>query len=131
MSFSSCFECGGRCCLGFGVPVEYAFDMYTTGVPIALYVSELDGQPARYLTLHAGVTVDPTGSTFTVSRDIGTSQEPGCIAVHSRCLMLNERGLCIIYPNRPDMCRNFTKETAHRFQVPEGCKYETSQEKGM
>jgi len=123
MKFESCAECGGRCCTGLSIPKKYAARVYTTGVPISLYESALDRDPRRYFELHDGVTISKDGKNFIVAPRIPIYPKDGSIFVDSRCLMLNSRGRCIIYLTRPDMCRNFTKETAQHYTVPEGCKY--------
>jgi Fe-S-cluster containining protein len=114
--------------MGFGVPVEYELTMRTIGVPLGLYKSELEPDPRRYFELHEGVAISEDGKRFIVSVDIPTRKVETAtgnyLDVRSRCTMLNDRGRCVIYDARPDICKNFTAETAKFYNVPEGCKYE-------
>jgi Fe-S-cluster containining protein len=128
MKFKDCAECGGQCCMGFGVPVEYELALRTIGVPLALYRSNLDLYPRRYFELHTGVTISEDGKRFIVAEKVPVRRVEtptwDYLFVDSRCTMLNDKGHCMIYDTRPDMCKSFTAETKKSYYVPMGCKYE-------
>jgi Fe-S-cluster containining protein len=98
MKFKSCTECGAKCCKFFSIP-------------LSVYVSELDPDPERYFSLHENLRV--------VNTRYGKE-----IIVYSRCRELKEDNSCDIYGNHPELCKNFTKKTAHRYCVPHGCIYD-------
>lgn len=127
MKFSSCQECGGRCCKDFGIPLEYVKSMFNHGVPIDIFKSKLDENPRRYFELHDGITISDDGKRFIVgiNIDLKVDKSGGYIHILSKCSKLSEKGECMIYDERPDVCRNFTEETKEFYNVPEGCKYET------
>lgn len=99
MPFANCEECGAKCCKFFGIPL----DVY--GDP------ELDPDPERYFNLHENIKVMET-------------RKGKYIIVYTRCKELGPDYKCRIYDNRPDMCRNFTEENAHKYLVPRGCIYD-------
>ncbi len=130
MTFLDCLECGGACCRGFGVPCEYAFEMYTVGIPIAMFRGNLDQNPRRYFELHEGVIV-VTDNTERIVIDTSIPVKElrdwngvKYLYIESRCTMLTPEGRCKIYEDRPVMCRAFTAETAEYYSVPAGCIYE-------
>jgi Fe-S-cluster containining protein len=114
--------------MGFGVPEEYKLTMRTKGVPIKPYQNERDRDLRRYFELHEGVTISEDGERFIVGSGIPVKKIETAAGdyfdVKSRCTMLNNRGRCMIYNERPDLCKNFTAETAKYYIVPAGCKYE-------
>ncbi len=124
MKFQSCTECGGRCCTSFGVLPEYRNRIHVGGVPLDNFKSDLDMNPRRYFEIHEGVIISEDGQRFTVNRNIRVRGIDGYLIVESPCIMLNDRGRCMIYNERPDMCMNFTAENAEFYIVPAGCKYE-------
>lgn len=124
---SKCIACGSRCCRSFGIPEEDLARLRTDGVDLKKYISDLEPDPARYFGLHEGVTVK--GGRFVVSPKIKTKTVIGrdggrYVTVYSPCRALGEDGLCRIYPERPEMCRNFDETTVARYGVPRGCKYD-------
>lgn len=129
MNFKSCFQCGGQCCTSFGVPIDFITCIREPGVPISIYESKLDRHPERYLSLHDGVKINRDMKSFTIDRRIKITVEGNLLIVHSRCNALDKKGRCMVYETRPDICRNFTAETAEYYIVPEGCKYETGKGK--
>jgi Fe-S-cluster containining protein len=122
MSYKDCAECGGQCCKGFGIPLMSS----RFGIPLALYKNALETQPARYFLYHEGITLSQDLKLFFIDKSIKIKHMGSYLYVDSKCFMLNDQGQCSIYETRPDMCRNFTKETAHLYVVPKGCKYEDS-----
>jgi Fe-S-cluster containining protein len=124
MIHHDCEQCGGKCCRNFGVPLACAIILRTTGVPIKLYQSDLDMNPRRYFELHDGVTISDDGERFIVDKRIPVLLEGDRLMVQSVCTNLGTDGRCMDYENRPDMCRNFTAATMHRYCVPDGCKYQ-------
>ena len=88
-----------------------------------MYRHPLNPDPRRYLELHKGVTITDEGQCFVLDKDIVITEENGQFLIQSVCTMLNERGLCMIYNDRPEVCRNFTSETAEHFNVPKSCMY--------
>ena len=130
--YRDCLECGSQCCKFLCVPVEYQNVLRTTGVPLALYRSELDQDPRRYFEIHEGVMV--SGDCFTIAKNIPTHLKETrlgtFIVISSTCRKLSTGGLCSIYSLRPDMCRNFVVSTAGNYCVPKGCIYDTEGEFG-
>jgi len=124
--YRDCLECGSQCCKFFCVPVEYQNALRTTGVPLALYRSELDRDPSRYFAFHEGVRV--SGDRFTIDKNIPTHLKETrfgtFIVVSSACQKLSDGGKCSIYDLRPEMCRNFVANTAGQYCVPKGCIYD-------
>jgi Fe-S-cluster containining protein len=98
MGFKNCQECGAKCCRIFSIPLSE-------------YISDLDNDPETYFNLHENVKVI----------DTRYGKE---IVVYSRCRELREDNTCSIYGNHPDLCKNFTEKTAHRYCVPRGCIYD-------
>ena len=126
--YGDCFECRGRCCKFFGVPVQFENDLKTIGVPLVMYKSALEPDPAKYFGLHKGVTIKD--DKFIVAKDIRVERKTTkrfgpYLIVHSICGKLTKDGKCSIHSERPSMCKNFTKETATQYEVPWGCMYDT------
>ncbi|MCE5252094.1 YkgJ family cysteine cluster protein [bacterium] len=126
--FADCFECGGKCCRFIGIPMKYRKLMYTTGVPLSIYRSKLEPHPGRYFEIHEGITVDRDRKTFTVSRDLAvkiiTVRREKQLIVYSRCSMLDENSRCLIYADRPQLCRNFDRKHIRDYYVPAGCIFD-------
>ena len=124
VKYNNCHECGGKCCLGFGLPLDYIKVMFNYGVPLDLFKSKLDENPRRYFELHKGITISDDGKRFIVDLKTDLKIIDGYIMVLSKCTQLSPDGKCLIYETRPDMCRNFNKENKEFYNVPAGCKYE-------
>jgi len=127
--YHDCFECGGKCCKFFGVPGNYENVLHTDGVPLSIYRSDLEPNPRRYFELHEGVTINDSGDRFIVSKYVRTELKNTrrfgrYIIVYSKCTKLGENGECTIYPDRPDMCKNFVARTAGRYLVLAGCIFD-------
>ena len=126
--FRDCFECGGKCCKFFGVPMEYHEIIHTAGVLIDLYRDKFDMNPRRYFDIRHGITITDDGTHFVVDRSIPVRTVDTRLGiqliVYSVCTKLDENARCSIYETRPDMCRNFTVETVDFYHVPLGCIYD-------
>ena len=127
--YKDCGECGAQCCKFLCVPVAYQAALRTTGVPLALYQSELEQDPRQYFANHAGVRV--AGDRFTIDATIPThvleTRFGTVLIVSSICQKLSADGLCSIYSQRPAMCRNFVTSTAGQYCVPKGCIYDSGE----
>jgi len=126
--FADCFECGGKCCRFIGIPLKYRDVMHTKGVPLSLYRSRLEPRPDRYFEIHEGITLDTDRKNFIVNSGLDvriiTVRREKQLIVYSKCSKLDESGRCMIYPDRPEMCRNFDKKNARHYYVPGGCIYD-------
>ena len=126
--YHDCFECGGKCCKFFGVPIKYISNIHTEGVPLKIYQSDLEMSPQKYFEIHEGIELNPTGDKFIVSKKIKTkvynTRLSEYVIVYSKCTKLGEDGKCSIYKERSDMCKNFVARTAHMYLVLNGCIFD-------
>ena len=82
----------GKCCLGFRIRIP-----------------NLSPDYKRYYSYHENTEVQEIdGKTF--------------LRINNRCKNLSKDNLCLIYENRPDICRDgYTKIRDDRVNFPEGC----------
>ena len=116
----NCSECGGRCCKMMVMPpMTTASALRTVGVEI---------QPGKlmYAALHRGVTV--RGGRLYLDEGTPLVAYNGRLGrtmiAFAPCAWL-EHGQCAHYEDRPAACREFNRETAERYLVPNGCWCDT------
>ncbi len=126
--FHDCFECGGKCCHFFGVPLEYRTIIHTKGVLIDIYKDKLDSNPRRYFEIRKGIRISDDGTRFVVDNSIKIRMVDTRLGiqllVYSTCAKLDKNARCSIYSSRPGICRNFDETTVDYYLVPSGCIYD-------
>jgi len=126
--FKNCFECGGKCCKFLSVPEEFKDMIHTDGVPLEFYADDPDPGLQLYFELHEGIHISGDGKRFIAGDDIETciidTRFERQLIVYSRCSKLDENGRCVIYEDRPAICRMFDERTVEYYNVPSGCIYD-------
>jgi Fe-S-cluster containining protein len=132
MTFKSCSECGGRCCKGFGIDIQERKAIFTTGILLTEFKNTSVEDTRRYFDFHQSIIMLDNGERFIIDCEThvreADSPHGRYLYVESPCIMLNDRGRCMIYDDRPDMCKAFNEKTIQFYIVPDGCIYEPIKE---
>jgi len=121
-----CADCGAKCCLFLILPAATTLTRAREGLlPYDYYRTAANSPDLEfYFSLRLGVVFHRKG--FSLCHDTPV------FALDSRrfgrrwlaaapCQMVAPDGRCRIYDKRPMTCRNFTRENARFYVVPNGC----------